>query len=60
MDILRDEAFAYADVIKGSGGDVEVHAYKGVPHCFPSVCPTIPETSMFYKRFISFLQQISA
>lgn len=59
MDILRDEAFAYAEALQDSGVDVEVQAYTGVPHCFPAVCPTVSETAMFYERFTGFLRRLS-
>ncbi|KAI2775229.1 alpha/beta hydrolase fold-domain-containing protein [Daldinia loculata] len=56
-DILRDDAFAYAEALQAAGVDVEIYGYQGVPHCFPAVIPTHPSTSVFYKRFNSFLKK---
>ncbi|KAI0877971.1 alpha/beta hydrolase fold-domain-containing protein [Hypoxylon argillaceum] len=57
VDIFRDESFAYADALEAAGVDVEFHCYGGVPHCFPSSIPTHPQTSVFYKRYNSFLKK---
>ncbi|KAJ3569376.1 hypothetical protein NPX13_g6106 [Xylaria arbuscula] len=57
VDILRDDAFAYADALKAAGVDVEVHGYKGVPHCFPAVIISHPQTPVFYERYNSFLKR---
>ncbi|KAI0487687.1 alpha/beta hydrolase fold-domain-containing protein [Xylaria cf. heliscus] len=57
VDIFRDEGFAYADALGAGGVDVEMHCYKGVPHCFPAVMITNPETPVFYARFNAFLKK---
>ncbi|KAI0850347.1 Alpha/Beta hydrolase protein [Daldinia vernicosa] len=56
-DVLRDDAFAYAEALKAAGVDAEIYGYQGVPHCFPAVTPTHPSTPVFYKRFNSFLKK---
>ncbi|KAI0122065.1 alpha/beta hydrolase fold-domain-containing protein [Daldinia grandis] len=56
-DILRDDAFAYAEALKAAGVDVEIYGYQGVPHCFPSVILTHPSTPVFYERYNSFLKK---
>lgn len=55
VDILRDEAFAYAEALEADGVDVEIFGYQGLPHCFPVMLETIPETSEFYRRYQNFL-----
>lgn len=57
VDVLRDEAFAYADALQAAGVEVEIYGYSGVPHCFPVVLLHIPETAEFYKRYTDFLQK---
>ncbi|KAI8963452.1 Alpha/Beta hydrolase protein [Daldinia sp. FL1419] len=57
FDVLRDEAFAYSEALKAAGVHVEMYGYKGVPHCFPAVLPTHPETPVFYERFNNFLRK---
>ncbi|KAK7968969.1 AB hydrolase superfamily protein [Apiospora saccharicola] len=56
-DVLRDDAFAYAEALGAAGEDVEMHAYPGLPHCFALVVPTLSETQEFYKRYDSFLDK---
>jgi acetyl esterase/lipase len=34
MDILRDDAFVYADILDGLGVQTKVDVYKGTPHVF--------------------------
>ncbi|KAK2614532.1 hypothetical protein N8I77_001344 [Diaporthe amygdali] len=58
-DILRDEAFAYAEALQASGVDVEIYSYEGLPHCFPVILDTISETSYFYARYQKFLEHYS-
>ncbi|KAI0204237.1 alpha/beta hydrolase fold-domain-containing protein [Astrocystis sublimbata] len=50
VDIFRDDGFAYADALRSGHVDVEMYCYAGVPHCFPSVIVSNPETPVFYKR----------
>ncbi|KAI0423005.1 alpha/beta hydrolase fold-domain-containing protein [Xylaria grammica] len=57
VDIFRDESFAYGDALKAAGVDAEVFCYGGVPHCFPAVIRTHPQTPVFYERFNSFLKK---
>ncbi|RYC56158.1 hypothetical protein CHU98_g10044 [Xylaria longipes] len=57
VDIFRDEGFAYADALKSGRVDTEMYCYKGVPHCFPAVIITHPETPVFYERFNAFLKK---
>ncbi|KAI2631419.1 alpha/beta-hydrolase [Hypomontagnella submonticulosa] len=57
VDILRDEAFAYAEALQAAGVDVEIHGYGGVPHCFPAVIMTHPLTPKFYERYNDFLRR---
>ncbi|KAF9874631.1 hypothetical protein CkaCkLH20_07768 [Colletotrichum karsti] len=57
VDVLRDDAFAYADALRASGVDVELYAYGGLPHCFPAVVPTASDTLVFYKRYNEFLRE---
>lgn len=56
-DILRDEAFAYAEALEADGVTVEVFGYQGLPHCFPVILETIPETTEFYTRYERFLER---
>ncbi|KAH6886865.1 Alpha/Beta hydrolase protein [Thelonectria olida] len=56
-DILRDEAFAYAEALQTAGVEVEIYGYTGVPHCFPGILTNISETSTFYKRYNAFLEK---
>ncbi|KAK7941318.1 uncharacterized protein PG986_013705 [Apiospora aurea] len=56
-DFLRDDAFAYAEVLEAAGVDVEIHAYPGLPHCFAMVVPTLSDTQEFYKRYNAFLDK---
>lgn len=53
-DILRDEAFAYAEALEEAGVAVELYAYTGVPHFFPGILINSPETKQFYDRFTRF------
>lgn len=57
VDILRDEAFAYAEALEAAGVDVETYCYAGVPHCFNAALLSAPETSQFYKRYYDFLEK---
>ncbi|KAI2604450.1 alpha/beta-hydrolase [Hypoxylon fragiforme] len=57
FDILRDEAFAYADALRAAGVEVTIYSYKGLPHCFPSVIPTLPQTATFYEIYNEFLKK---
>ncbi|KAI1378957.1 alpha/beta-hydrolase [Hypoxylon crocopeplum] len=57
VDILRDDAFAYAEALKAAGVDVEIYGYKGVPHCFPAVIAKHPYTPVFYERYNAFLKK---
>lgn len=59
FDVLRDDAFAYAEALRNSQVDVEVQAYAGLPHCFPGFMITLAETGGFYERFNCFLRQHS-
>ncbi|KAF4872476.1 AB hydrolase superfamily protein [Colletotrichum siamense] len=57
-DVLRDEALAYAEALEAESVDVEVHAYRGLPHCFPAVLPAAEEeVSRFYERYMAFLDK---
>ncbi|KAI1861727.1 uncharacterized protein JN550_010667 [Neoarthrinium moseri] len=56
-DVLRDDAFAYAEALRAANVEVEIHGYQGVPHCFPAVLATLPETPEFYKRYNAFLDK---
>ncbi|KAH7247855.1 Alpha/Beta hydrolase protein [Fusarium solani] len=56
-DILRDDAFAYAEALKADGVEVELHAYAGVPHCFPVILTQIPQVADFYERYTKFLER---
>lgn len=56
-DVLRDDAFAYAEALQAAGVDVEVHGYAGLPHCFPAVIPTVDQTEVFYERYNRFLRR---
>ncbi|KAH6688429.1 Alpha/Beta hydrolase protein [Plectosphaerella plurivora] len=56
-DILRDDAFAYAEALSGEGNDVEFFVYKGLPHCFTGLLLDIPETKQFHQRYNSFLDR---
>lgn len=56
-DILRDEAFAYAEALEADGVAVEVFGYQGLPHCFPVILETISETTEFYARYQKFLKR---
>ncbi|KAK8087885.1 hypothetical protein PG997_002846 [Apiospora hydei] len=56
-DVLRDDAFAYAEALEAAGVDVEIHAYPGLPHCFAMVVPTLSDTQEFYKRYNAFLDK---
>ncbi|KAF5497173.1 AB hydrolase superfamily protein [Colletotrichum siamense] len=59
-DVLRDEALAYAEALEAEGVDVEVHAYRGLPHCFPAVLPAAEEeVSRFYERYMAFLDKVT-
>ncbi|KAF3800814.1 Gibberellin receptor GID1A [Colletotrichum gloeosporioides] len=59
-DVLRDEALAYAEALEVEGVDVEVHAYRGLPHCFPAVLPAAEEeVSTFYERYMVFLDKVA-
>ncbi|OTA98760.1 hypothetical protein M426DRAFT_258111 [Hypoxylon sp. CI-4A] len=57
VDIFRDDSFAYAEALEAAGGQVELHCYKGVPHCFPALIPNHPSTPTFYKRYMDFLEK---
>lgn len=57
IDVLRDEAFAYAFELKEAGVEVEMHCFQGLPHCFPAILSDIPETSEFLERFTNFVQR---
>ncbi|KAL0942755.1 lipase esterase [Colletotrichum truncatum] len=57
FDILRDDAFAYAEALEDSGVNVELHCYQGLPHCFPAMFTDLTETSEFYERYNRFLRQ---
>ncbi|RYO76950.1 hypothetical protein DL766_007466 [Monosporascus sp. MC13-8B] len=59
LDILRDDAFAYAEALETAGVDVEIYGYKGVPHGFPGYLLDIPETAQFYKRHNAFLKKFT-
>ncbi|KAI1087023.1 alpha/beta-hydrolase [Rostrohypoxylon terebratum] len=57
VDILRDDAFAYAEALTASGVEVEMYGFKGVPHCFPAVTINHPSTPVFYERYNAFLSK---
>ncbi|KAJ2978363.1 hypothetical protein NUW58_g4157 [Xylaria curta] len=57
FDIFRDDGFAYADALMAAGVEVEMHCYKGVPHCFPAAISTHPHTPVFYERYNAFLEK---
>lgn len=56
LDPLRDEAIAYAEALKAAGNDVTLHAYKGLPHVFPTLLVTLPQVKEFYSREESFIK----
>ncbi|KAK8055608.1 hypothetical protein PG993_000835 [Apiospora rasikravindrae] len=56
-DVLRDDAFAYAEALEAAGVEVEIHAYPGLPHCFAMVVPTLSDTQEFYRRYDAFLDK---
>lgn len=56
-DVLRDDAFAYAEALWAADVDVEIHAYPGLPHCFALIVPALSETQEFYKRYAAFLDK---
>lgn len=58
VDILRDDAFAYAEALGAADVEVETYCYAGVPHCFNTILITAPETSQFYKRYCDFLERL--
>lgn len=58
-DVLRDDAFAYAEALREAGVRVEMYAYKGLPHCFPALLPTTAETAEFYRRYTRFVADLT-
>lgn len=56
-DILRDDAFAYAEALENAGVEVELHAYAGLPHDFANILVSIPQTKEFYDRYMRFLEK---
>lgn len=59
LDILRDDAFAYGQALREANVDVDIFAYRGLPHCFPSVVPTLSQAQTFYERYNAFLDRYS-
>ncbi len=57
VDILRDDAFAFAEALEAANVQVEIFCYPGVPHCFPAILTTVSETSKFYERYCEFLER---
>ncbi|KAI9147521.1 Carboxylesterase NlhH [Paramyrothecium foliicola] len=55
LDVLRDDALAYGEALQQADVQVELHAYRGLPHCFPGIMPTLAETGEFYNRYNAFL-----
>lgn len=60
MDVLRDDAFAFAEALEAEGTEVEVYGYGGVPHCFPELLKTTAETALFYTRYNAFLEKYAS
>lgn len=56
-DILRDEAFAYAEALASARVNVEIHCHAGLPHCFPVMLTSISETNKFYSKYSRFLEK---
>lgn len=57
VDVLRDDAFAYAEALENDGVDVKIRCYQGVPHCFPAILSAADETSEFYKTYNEFIEE---
>lgn len=57
-DPLRDEALAYAERLEKEGGNVELHKYQGLPHCF-YMLPDHPKTKDYYEKIVNFTKKFS-
>ena len=56
-DPLRDEGIAYVERLKAEGVPVEMHLYKGLPHCFSMLFPHLPQAQDYQRRQNEFLQK---
>ena len=59
-DPLRDEALAYAKALKEAGVPVELHVYKGLPHFFSALFPTLPQSVEYLKRQDEYLKKVTS
>ncbi|KAM0558105.1 hypothetical protein ACHAPJ_005272 [Fusarium lateritium] len=60
LDVLRDDAFAYAEALKNDGVDVEFYCYAGFPHWFAALLPHTTQSVEFYQRYNKFLAKHAA
>ncbi|KOS20405.1 AB hydrolase superfamily protein [Escovopsis weberi] len=56
-DPLRDEDFAYVDVLRAAGVQAEAYIYPGMPHVFWWFTPDHPETAQFFERYGNFIKK---
>lgn len=57
-DPLRDDGLAYAERLEKESGNVELHTYKGLPHCF-YMLPEHPKTQEYYDNIVAFTKKVS-
>ncbi|KAB5575300.1 alpha/beta hydrolase fold-domain-containing protein [Coniochaeta sp. 2T2.1] len=57
LDVLRDEGIAYGEALKAAGNEVEVYAYRGLPHVFNVFCD-FPQREEYYKRQDEFIERL--
>ncbi|KAB5518200.1 Alpha/Beta hydrolase protein [Coniochaeta sp. 2T2.1] len=57
LDVLRDEGIAYGEALRAARNEVEVYAYRGLPHVFNVFCD-LPQREEYYKRQDEFIERL--
>jgi len=55
-EILRDDAYRMADLLRDAGGEVEMHVIPDVPHAWQFLGPRLPEARASMEKAAAFVR----
>jgi len=56
-EILLDDSRRFAEKAKAAGGDITLHVWEGMVHCFPLFAPMFPEATQAWEEIIAYIKK---